>query len=58
MLVKDVLFVMSKFAVFDVTKTSIFLAFPELRDDLGSILFVSLVSGISSSRAGRDYDDV
>uniref|UniRef100_A0A7S4M0S6 Uncharacterized protein n=1 Tax=Guillardia theta TaxID=55529 RepID=A0A7S4M0S6_GUITH len=58
MLVKDVLFVMSKFAVFDVTKTSIFLAFPELRDDLGSILFVSLVSGISSSRAGRDCDDV
>jgi len=43
LLLKDILFVLSKFVVFDLIKTSIYLYFPEARDSLSSTLLVSLL---------------
>jgi len=45
LMLKDVLFVLSKFVIFDLIKTSIFFYFPEAYDSLSSTLFVSLLSG-------------
>ena len=45
LMLKDVLFVLSKFVVFDIVKTALFLSFPEARDSLSASLAVSLVSG-------------
>jgi solute carrier family 25 phosphate transporter 3 len=44
-MIKDVLFVLSKFVVFDIIKTALFLYFPDARDSLSSSLLISLVSG-------------
>jgi hypothetical protein len=44
-MLKDVTFVLSKFVVFDLIKTALFLSYPEARDSLSASLLVSLVSG-------------
>ena len=43
---KDVTFVVSKFAVFDVVSKAIYFNYPELSNDISQTLLVSLVSGI------------